>query len=212
MARSTATREERREERRQQILACARDAFAEQGYQAVTVDDIVAGAQIARGTFYLYFDDKRAVLDALVDEFLQRILGVIIGIDITHTELSPREQLRLNIARIARLALSEPAMLKVALRDATGLDPAFDAKIRSFYEALQRVLGESLEEGQQNGIVRPGDRAVMVSIGLGGLKELVLDAASGALDRTPEALVDELMRFLDYGLLVQGRANQVRGG
>lgn len=208
MARSPA----KREERRQQILSCARDAFAEQGYQAVTVDEVVARAQIARGTFYLYFDDKRAVLDALVDEFLQRILGVIVGIDIAHTEVSPREQLRQNIERIARLALSEPAMLKVALRDATGLDPAFDAKIRSFYEALRKLLGESLEEGQQNGIVRAGDRAVMVSIGLGGLKELVLDAVTGSLDRSPEALVDELMRFLDFGVLVQGRANEVRGG
>jgi AcrR family transcriptional regulator len=208
MARSTA----KREERRLQILACARDAFAELGYQAVTVDDVVERAKIARGTFYLYFDDKRAVLDALVDDFLGRILGCIVGIDIAHAQSSPRAQLRQNVERIARLALSEPAMLKVALRDATGLDPAFDAKISSFYQALRTLLGESLEEGQQNGIVREGDRAVMVSIGLGGLKELVLDAVTGTLERSPEALVDELMRFLDYGLLVPERANRVRGG
>ena len=206
MARTSA----KREERRLQILACARDAFAELGYQAVTVDDVVARASIARGTFYLYFDDKRAVLDALVDDFLGRILGCIVGIDIAHNQDSPREQLRQNVERIARLALSEPAMLKVALRDATGLDPAFDAKIRSFYEALRTLISESLEEGQQNGIVREGDRAVMVSIGLGGLKELVLDAVTGAIDRSPDALVDELMRFLDYGLLVPDRANRVR--
>jgi AcrR family transcriptional regulator len=200
----------KREERRAQILVCARDAFAEQGYLAVTVDDIVERAAIARGTFYLYFDDKRAVLDALVDDFLARIGGCIVGIDIAHTSDSPREQLRQNVERIARMALADPAMVKVALRDATGLDPAFDAKIRSFYDALRTLLGESLEEGQQNGIVRAGDRAVMVSIGLGGLKELVLDAVTGELQRTPEELVDELMRFLDQGLLVPDRANRVR--
>jgi AcrR family transcriptional regulator len=201
----------KREERRLQILACARDAFAERGYQAATVDDVVGRAQIARGTFYLYFDDKRAVLDALVDEFLQRIGGCIVGIDIAHAKLSPREQLRQNVDRITRLALSEPALLKIALRDATGLDAAFDAKIRSFYEALRVLLGASLAEGQENGLVREGDRAVMVSIGLGGLKELVLDAVTGALERSPEALVDELMRFLDRGLLVPERASQVHG-
>ena len=115
MARSSA----RREERRQQILACARDAIADQGYQAVTVDDIVARAQIARGTFYLYFDDKRAVLDTLIDDFLQRILGCIVAIDLAHASSSPREQLRQNVGRIFRLAMAEPAMLKIALRDAT---------------------------------------------------------------------------------------------
>jgi TetR/AcrR family fatty acid metabolism transcriptional regulator len=206
VTRSTA----RREERRQQILECARDAFAELGYQAVTVDDIVERADIARGTYYLYFNDKRAVLDALVDEFLQRIAGVIVGIDIAHDMHSPREQLRQNVERIIRLALSEPAMIKIALRDASGLDPAFDAKVHSFYDALRKLLGESLDEGQQNGIVREGDRAVIVSIGLGGLKELVLDAVTGTLERTPQQLVDELMRFLDYGLLMAGRANEVR--
>jgi AcrR family transcriptional regulator len=208
---SPAKTSSKREQRRQQILDCARDAFAEQGYQAVTVDDVVARAEIARGTFYLYFDDKRAVLDALVDEFLQRLLGCVVGIDLLHPTDSPREQLRQNVERITRLALSEPAMLKIALRDATGLDPAFDDKIRSFYEALRTVLGESLAEGQQNGIVRPGDVPVMVSIGLGGLKELVLDAVTGTLARSPEALVEELMRFLDQGLLVPARARKVAG-
>jgi AcrR family transcriptional regulator len=205
MARSSA----RREERRQQILECARDAFAERGYQSVTVDDIVARAQIARGTFYLYFDDKRAVLDTLIDDFLDRILSCIVAIDVGHVADSPREQLRQNVERIIRFALHEPAMLAIALRDATRVDAVFDAKVRSFYEAMRRFLAESLEEGQDNRIVREGDRAVMVSIGLGGLKELVLDAVTGTLERTPEALVDELMRFLDQGLLV-ARANQVR--
>ena len=205
MARNSSVR---REERRQQILTCARDAFADQGYQAVTVDDIVARAQIARGTFYLYFDDKRAVLDTLIDDFLQRILGCIVAIDIGHSQDSPREQLRQNVERIIRFALSDPAMLKIALRDATRVDPVFDARVRGFYEALRTFLAESLEEGQQNRIVREGDRAVMVSIGLGGLKELVLDAVTQTLERSPEALVDELMRFLDQGLLVP-RANQV---
>lgn len=202
----------KREERRQQILRCARDAFAEKGIQAVTIDDVVARAEIARGTFYLYFEDKRAVLDALVDDFLQRIASCIVGIDIRHGSDSPREQLRQNIERILRMALSDPAMVKVALRDASGLDPAFDAKIRSFFGALRTLIGESLEEGQQNGIVRSGDRAVIVSIGLGGLRELVLDAVTGELDRTPEQLIDEMLRFLDHGLLVGERANRVNGG
>jgi AcrR family transcriptional regulator len=194
----------KREERRQQILECARDAFAEKGYHNVTIDDVVTRADIARGTYYLYFDDKRAVLDALVDDFLQRILDGIVGIDLAHPRHSPREQLRQNIERVVKLALSEPAMVKVALRDATGLDAAFDAKIHSFYAALREVLSRSLAEGQDNGLVRSGDRAVMVSIGLGGLKEALLDSVTGALRTSPGALVAEIMRFLESGLLVHG--------
>jgi len=48
-------------ERRQQILSVAREAFAKRGYHQTTIDDIVVQAGVARGTFYLYFEDKRAV-------------------------------------------------------------------------------------------------------------------------------------------------------
>ncbi|HEY2735530.1 MAG TPA: TetR/AcrR family transcriptional regulator [Polyangiales bacterium] len=192
----------KREERRQQILDSARGAFAEKGYHGVTIDDVVARAEIARGTYYLYFTDKRAVLDALVDDFLQRIFACIVSIDLAHPVHSAREQLRQNIERVVRLALSEPAMVKIALRDATGLDAAFDIKIRGFYSALRILLDECLAEGQQLGLVRAGDRAIMVSIGLGGLKDALLDAISGELKSGPEALVAEIMRFLESGLLV----------
>jgi AcrR family transcriptional regulator len=197
----------KREERRQQILDCARDAFAEKGYHSVTIDDVVARADIARGTYYLYFDDKRAVLDALVDGFLQRIFACIVSIDLAHARDSARDQLQQNIERVVRVALSEPAMVKIALRDANGLDAAFDAKIRSFYRALRTLLSESLAEGQDNGLVRSGDRAAMVSIGLGGLKESLLDAVTGELGSSPEALVAEVMRFLESGLLAPRDAN-----
>jgi len=202
--------ERKRGERRQQILDCARRAFAEKGYQGVTVDDIVARAAIARGTFYLYFVDKRAVLDALVDEFLQRIAGCIVSIDLAHASDSPREQLRQNIERIVRLTLSDPEMVKIALRDATGLDAAFDAKIRTVFGALRTLIGESLAEGQANGLVRAGDRAIMVSVGLGALREALLDVVTGELQSSSEELVAEIMRFLESGLLVPAVADAVR--
>src|SRR5215472_15244370 len=54
-------------ERRAQILAHARDVFAKRGYHAAKIDDIVSAAGVARGTFYLYFEDKRAIFEEIVD-------------------------------------------------------------------------------------------------------------------------------------------------
>ena len=42
--------------------------FADIGYGAATVRDIVRGTDLATGTFYNYFPDKESVLRALVDE------------------------------------------------------------------------------------------------------------------------------------------------
>jgi AcrR family transcriptional regulator len=190
-----------KEERRAQILDHARAVFAEKGYHHATVDDIVGRVEVARGTFYLYFQDKRAVFADLVDDFFERIVSGIRGIDVEPGAPPTHAQLRDNILRVTRLALGEPDMAKILLHDSSGIDPAFDAKMMSFYGSLRRYLEETLETGQALGMVRDGDRPIMVSLGTGALKEILLATVTGVTPRTAEELTDEIMRFLERGLL-----------
>ncbi|MBM3274121.1 MAG: helix-turn-helix transcriptional regulator, partial [Candidatus Sericytochromatia bacterium] len=44
-----------KEKRREQILASALEVFAQKGYHASGVADILDHSGISRGTFYLYF-------------------------------------------------------------------------------------------------------------------------------------------------------------
>lgn len=53
---------------RAQILAAAREVFAELGYGAASIRDIVRGTELAAGTFYNYFPDKESVLRAMAEE------------------------------------------------------------------------------------------------------------------------------------------------
>jgi AcrR family transcriptional regulator len=50
------------------ILAAGRAVFAELGYGAASVRDIVRRTDLAAGTFYNYFPDKESVFRALVHE------------------------------------------------------------------------------------------------------------------------------------------------
>ena len=188
-------------QRRKELLIAARDVFAEKGYAAATVDDVVLRAGVARGTFYLYFKDKRDVFGALVDDFFARLATSIRSIDVAHPTETPVEQLRANLFRIVSLALSEPAIMTLVLRDVASLAPELGGTLEAFYVGLHQLLDESFALGQRIGLVREGDRRVMVAIGLGGLKELVYDAVRGAMPRSAEVLVDEMMRFLAMGLL-----------
>lgn len=61
-------REQNKARNRGEILAAARRVFVEIGYDAATVRDIVAGTELAPGTFYNYFPDKRSVLVELIRE------------------------------------------------------------------------------------------------------------------------------------------------
>lgn len=54
--------------RRAELLKIARQVFAEKGFDATTVSEIVSRAGIAQGTFYLYFPSKMSVVVTLADE------------------------------------------------------------------------------------------------------------------------------------------------
>jgi AcrR family transcriptional regulator len=61
-------REQTKAANRAAILAAALDVFAEDGYEAAGVRDIIRRTELASGTFYNYFPDKDAIFRALVEE------------------------------------------------------------------------------------------------------------------------------------------------
>ena len=61
-------REEHRELTRKRIITAARSLFVDKNYIATTIDDIAEAAGIGRATFYLHFQSKDEVLQAVLDE------------------------------------------------------------------------------------------------------------------------------------------------
>lgn len=66
-------REQTKAQNRQTILDAARNVFADLGYGATTVRDIIRATPLASGTFYNYFKSKEEVFQAIQDESALRI-------------------------------------------------------------------------------------------------------------------------------------------
>jgi len=64
----TGRREQNKAENRAALLKAARTVFAEMGYGAAGVRDIVRRTDLASGTFYNYFKDKDEIFAAVVGE------------------------------------------------------------------------------------------------------------------------------------------------
>jgi AcrR family transcriptional regulator len=60
--------------RREELLAAARRLFLEQGVAATSIEDITARAGVAKGSFYLQFASKDALLEALRQRFAHDLL------------------------------------------------------------------------------------------------------------------------------------------
>ncbi|HEY3235808.1 MAG TPA: TetR/AcrR family transcriptional regulator [Polyangiaceae bacterium] len=191
-----------RQKRRQQILNASRNVFAKRGYHQATIDDIVAEAGVARGTYYLYFEDKRAVFADLIDRFAARITMAIVRIATGDPSRSVEEQVRSNIRAILGVCLGERAMTKILFTDASGVDPDFDRKLATFYDSVVQLLIESLRDGQALGIVGDGEPRVFAYLTIGALKELLYQAVTpGLAEESADALTQQMYAFLSQGYL-----------
>lgn len=69
-------REQNKAENRAALLKAARSVFAEIGYGAAGVRDIVRRTDLASGTFYNYFKDKEEIFAAVVVEMSTELLAL----------------------------------------------------------------------------------------------------------------------------------------
>jgi len=60
--------------KKQTITLSAIDVFQEKGIEKATVSDIVKGAGIAQGTFYLYFPSKLSIMPSIAEILIERTL------------------------------------------------------------------------------------------------------------------------------------------
>ena len=64
--------------RREDILKAAREVFKQNGYARAHVAEIAQLAGVAKGTVYLYFASKQAMLDALCDSYQEMVADALL--------------------------------------------------------------------------------------------------------------------------------------
>lgn len=67
--------QEKKQVKRQALLDAAYELFLERGLSKTSIGDIASRAQVAKGTFYLYFSDKDAILRALLGRISHKLLS-----------------------------------------------------------------------------------------------------------------------------------------
>ena len=204
--------ERRRAERRSAITGAAKRVFRAKGYHQASVHDIIDEARIARGTFYLYFSSKQELFGELVDEFLQILRAQVKKIAIGGDAPEPRAQLRANFRRVVNAVLAHDDVASVILRDPTGFDEESRAQVQRFFTLVQQMLQAAMRVGQELGLVRECDHAIVSAIALGGVREVLVrmlavhDAPAGEQReqafRDPDPIADELLDLFAKGVFV----------
>jgi AcrR family transcriptional regulator len=188
----------KKEERRAQLLKAALEAFGERGYHSTQVSDIIAKADVARGTFYLYFEGKREIFDAVITGIFEKVQREIRAIPKEAVEEIPAQILG-NLQRVADLLVKNSLFIKLLFSDAVGLDADFDERLRVFYGKILDYIRRGLKQGQEMGFVREGDIPVLATCLLGCVKEVFYQSVLGTEKPSTNAIVREI-----YTLVVNG--------
>jgi AcrR family transcriptional regulator len=102
----------RRERTRTEILEAARQVFASRGYHEASIAEITALADVAVGTFYLYFRDKDEAFDTLLQEGLEAIREQITN---AVDRIPPQRVLETTIQAIFQHAYEQSDLFRLAL-------------------------------------------------------------------------------------------------
>ncbi|TNF34068.1 MAG: TetR/AcrR family transcriptional regulator [Deltaproteobacteria bacterium] len=190
-----------RERRRRQLLAAARRVFSERGYHQTSLQDLLTEARVARGTFYQYFESRRACLGAVLAGFLDTLRGAIDPVDV-HAAVSPRDQLIANLVRVLELLEADAGLTRLLLHEARGSDPEFDELLEDFDARVLGFILGSLTTGTRLGLVRPCDVELRATFVLGAMKEAVSQTLLGKKAVRPrDAVARELLDFTLRGVL-----------
>ena len=136
-------RDRKRERTRREIYDAAMSLFAKSGFGPVTITDICEAADVGRGTFFLHFPSKAALLY----EFNQRVAEDFRA-TLTEPRASAREELRALVERMS-IELEAQAEIMTAMLAEFFASPVSLAAASELGTALPELVTEIIARGQE---------------------------------------------------------------
>ena len=152
MVENTAqTRRERLEERENAIVSAAHDVFAEHGFEGARMTDIARNAEVAEGTIYLYFKNKKALLHAVVARFYAGLTEVArSGV---RSQPDPFDRLRFLAEHHIRSCIAEWRILELAMSLYRNMQRYQDEGPYKLNKAYVAVFDDVIRDGVNRGSI-----------------------------------------------------------
>lgn len=187
-------RELNRINNRRAILHAARECFRERGYEQTTIRDIIRRTDLAAGTFYNYFSDKRDIFIALIENFLGTLR--------THIKAGHRSSSNeLELVRSTYLALfkataADPVIYELAYRNDQAIRELLGADLLGLATAS---LDEDIRRAADKGSIDPGVQDYLSAACRGIAYEMSLQLAR-RVNENPERAEEASEQAADFAI------------
>jgi AcrR family transcriptional regulator len=203
----------RAEARPDEVLDAALELFIEKGFASTRVEDIAKRAGLSKGTVYLYFPSKEALLEGLVRRAILPIADSALT-TLHDYEGDPRVVLSMVLTMLAG-RFGDPkvmAMPKLIFREAMGFPGLADMYRREVLDRVLPAVEGLLRRGIEQGYLRQVDPSLTIRSIIGPLMLHV--AMAEIFGITPEGglhmekLVENHLSILFDGLSAPPSAKQ----
>jgi AcrR family transcriptional regulator len=197
-----ATVDPSKQERRRQIIAAAKQVFADAGYHGTSISAIIERAQIARGTFYLYFESKAAVFDSILDQAMADLRGRIRRIEVEDASAPPPQvQLHAQVVGALTYIIRDRPLAVLLLSAGHTPDAEAAERLDMFFTEVRGLIQRALESGMEIGLVRKCQPEITAAALLGMIRGVIELAVNTKVAPTAEDVVPELLMVALRGVL-----------
>lgn len=192
--RSTEKTRLKKDAKRTAMMQAAVRVFADKGYHAATVRDIVIEADVAIGTFYFYFPDKETLFVHLFEETAAFLLQAIE--QAMNSRTSFPAQLEGALQAYVNVAFYEPAVVQLLLVGGMGSVPSLAERRAEYREKLIRLWQRSLVAAQEQKLIEPQNIRRTAEALVGGFDEVIFHLLTSAhTEREGQQAVADMVQF-----------------
>lgn len=191
------------EEREAEIKAAAIDIFAEHGFHATKVSDIVSEVGVAQGTFYLHFEGKRELFKEILRDFLSLVLETVGNWE--PAALESREALRDELIRVGtrltRVLVENRELTAIFFQELVSGTPEFDELVREFHTTLIEMLSGFNEVLYERDLIESANFRILANMTIGMVERIIMEHVvhDEFTDVDPEVLVSHLVEHFLSG-------------
>lgn len=156
----------------QRILDAAVGVFAEKGYHAAKVDDIVEASDSSKGSVYFHFSSKQEIFLAIIDQFAIELATRLAEAMATEPDGMSRVSAALRICLETFGEYHDLA--KIFLVQAAGVGEAFEEKRMEIHDRFVSVIQAYLDQAVAEGDIIAEDTHITALAWMGALNEVVI--------------------------------------
>ena len=185
--------------RAEQIVAAARELFAEAGYEATSIAAIARKVGVADGAIYRHFESKRDILHSVIAGFYGPLVES--ASQIVRDISDPRDRLRALVRTNLSAFAEDPLVCRLIIAEARILDGYYESSIADLSRRYTALSLDAIIQGIDLGLFRDDLSPTLVRDTLfGAMEHTAWGALTGHGSIDIDAVTDSLMSLALSGI------------